>query len=405
MSSILRNTLKAITDIWDSPQSRQCRIINKIKIAIKSNNSIELNELIKANIINLNTRYSQLMNRTILLLACDMCKIECVKVLLDNNDIKLFDLDRVLASAGLSGNVELFNCLLDYIIDHGLQLNDSVVLNCFQTLANTNRLDNIEIATRLLSHVKDVNFTQHRNLPHSSFLYLACGSGNCELVRILLGRGADRSDESHDGKDALYIAAHCAHLGAVRLLFEWEGDDKISTSSISTALSAACTQGHIEVVRFLIENGASLNVTNEYGYTLLAQAVGAPNGKYYALVVLLIEYGADVDARDTRATPLVVAVQYGRSDLVELLLNNGADINLGDTNTGNTPLMTASLHQSTVLVKLLLERGADVTQVNRDGHDALDLLKGEKDCDQVRRIRKLCEVYLEYSQGMKPLLK
>ena len=300
------------------------------------------------------------MNRTILLFACDLGSIECVRVLLDTkNDMKLlFDSDSVLTGAGLSGNIELFTYLLDYIVDHGLQLNDSIILNCFQTLANTNRLDNIEITTRLLSHVKDVNFTQSRNFTHSSFLGLACGVGNCELVRILLERGADRNAEFQDDKGALCVAAHRAHLNVIKLMLEWKSGDKISINSINIALLAACKQGHIEVVRFLIERGANVNATDAHGHTPLTRAVGAPDDKYYDVSELLIVHGSDVNAVDREGdTMLIIASARHRADLGKLLLMHGADPN------AVSPRKYSSLffaRASVPVMEVLVEGGADL---------------------------------------------
>lgn len=56
MSTFLSNTAKSITNFFESSQSRQSRILDKIKIAIKSNNSDYLNILIKENIIDINKK-------------------------------------------------------------------------------------------------------------------------------------------------------------------------------------------------------------------------------------------------------------------------------------------------------------------------------------------------------------
>lgn len=66
---------------------------------------------------------------------------------------------------------------------------------------------------------------------------------------------------------------------------------------------------------------------------------------HYEVVKLLIEHGADVNARkgtyNTVEIPLMYAVQYERFDIAKLLIDNGADVNTKD-NDGKTPLMIAT---------------------------------------------------------------
>jgi len=71
-------------------------------------------------------------------------------------------------------------------------------------------------------------------------------------------------------------------------------------------------------------------------------------------------------------TALTAASISGCIDIVRYLLDNGADINLTNSD-GNTPLMCAAQHVSIDAVKLLCERGADVTVADNDGNTALEL--------------------------------
>ena len=64
------------------------------------------------------------------------------------------------------------------------------------------------------------------------------------------------------------------------------------------------------------------------------------------VVQLLLDHGADADkARTTDgATPLFMASQKGHADVVQLLLEHGADADKAETTTGSTPLFAASGH-------------------------------------------------------------
>jgi ankyrin repeat protein len=77
------------------------------------------------------------------------------------------------------------------------------------------------------------------------------------------------------------------------------------------------------------------------------------------MAALLIERGADVNARDpqTVATPLYHAASWGRLPVVQLLLEKGADVN-AKNKAGTTPLKAALDNGFEEIVALLRTRGA-----------------------------------------------
>jgi hypothetical protein len=86
--------------------------------------------------------------------------------------------------------------------------------------------------------------------------------------------------------------------------------------------------------------------------------IAARNGQA-GLVRLLLERGADVNARDkeTEATALIAAAHQGHAQVVEILLQKGADVNAKDK-TGKTALGQATRYNHEDVAKLLKERGA-----------------------------------------------
>lgn len=94
---------------------------------------------------------------------------------------------------------------------------------------------------------------------------------------------------------------------------------------------------------------------------------------HYAAAQTLIEgeLGGELWAPDSEGrTALHDAAEDGNADLVQLLLENGADFLLADI-YGGTALHMAALHGYDVVVRLLLEKGASVTAVDREGETAL----------------------------------
>ncbi len=101
-----------------------------------------------------------------------------------------------------------------------------------------------------------------------------------------------------------------------------------------------------------------------------------------------IAAGADVNALDTRRSrngrrPLNWAAYYDHAEIIELLLENGANIN-GTNITGFTPIHHAAENNSKRSASVLLEAGADADAPNRRGKTPLDTARGKGYEDIVR---------------------
>ena len=93
----------------------------------------------------------------------------------------------------------------------------------------------------------------------------------------------------------------------------------------------------------------------------------------------LLAHGTDVNYQDERygATALHTASQGGQENIVQLLLERDADVNL-KSKEGNTPLMAAAYNRHEGVVKLLLAAGAEVNAQNRADETALSLAREER---------------------------
>jgi hypothetical protein len=80
----------------------------------------------------------------------------------------------------------------------------------------------------------------------------------------------------------------------------------------------------------------------------------------------LLNNGANINEPDSKQgwTPLYWAIYYNRPDTVQILLDNGAMVNIQDAD-GNSPLMIAITHGSIIISKFLLGKGADVNVRNK----------------------------------------
>ena len=98
----------------------------------------------------------------------------------------------------------------------------------------------------------------------------------------------------HPSGRALLLAADEGHLEVVRLLLEAGADKEAATiDGATTALIVAAGSGHLEVVRLLLEAGADKDAATTDGATALLYATH--NG-HLEVVRLLLEAGADKEA-------------------------------------------------------------------------------------------------------------
>ena len=136
------------------------------------------------------------------------------------------------------------------------------------------------------------------------------------------------------------------------------------------ALIEAAAAGDGDQVEALLEQGASVDATDASGRSAL---VAAANGNQVDVAAALIEAGADVNLQDaTHQSAFLIATSEVGDDprLLELTLDNGADVDAKDSYNG-TGLIRAADRGYTTIVRRLLETEIDVDHVNRLGWTAL----------------------------------
>lgn len=136
-------------------------------------------------------------------------------------------------------------------------------------------------------------------------------------------------------------------------------------------IAEAARAGDIAAVRDLLAAEPVLVHTYSYdGWTPLHLAAHYGHSQ---VAEMLLAHGADVQARATNdlgTTPLLWAIMGQDVAAITLLLDHGADIN-ETTTAGSTPLHKAALVGNVALVRLLLAGGAKVNARNSGGQTPL----------------------------------
>ena len=163
----------------------------------------------------------------------------------------------------------------------------------------------------------------------------------------------------------LHDAAKAGDIAQIEKLLV-EGAD-INESSLATPLYFAINSQHAEAAQLLIERGADVNARSTLGMPLHAAA----NKGMTAIASLLLERGADPNALWQQLTALHIAAASGRIEVVRVLLDHGADINARWQQL--TALHLAAGYGRIEVVRVLLDHGADVNAVAMYDQSALHL--------------------------------
>lgn len=159
-----------------------------------------------------------------------------------------------------------------------------------------------------------------------------------------------------NGENALHSAARGGHVPLARLLLERKGFDVNVEESDNTPLIQAAIGGSKEMVEFLLQKGAR-NLASENLYKHSALHYAAFHG-YDTIVEILLENGYDINAHGDgilSETPLhCAATLSGNESTVGLLLSRGAQPNPQDFN-GRTPLHNAANSANVLGIEVILK--------------------------------------------------
>ncbi|XP_060576349.1 transient receptor potential cation channel subfamily A member 1-like [Ruditapes philippinarum] len=267
-----------------------------------------------------------------------------------------------------------------------------------------------------------LEFKAHPNAagPYDMYpLHLAAKYNSIEAAKYLLDHGANIMCRDCKQKTPLHHAARKGHLGMVEMLLFTEGctidcrdEDRL------TPLHEACQLKQSHVAKYLIDHGADTDARDISDSTPLLFA--AAEGLTDIIHVILDKdifsdkaqkwkgnAGKDammnhVDNEGTSA--LHLAVQNYQMEVIDLLIENGAEINM-QNNTNYTPLHMAVIGGQINIVNQLLDKGADIEA--RDGDHMTPVhrcaMYGKKDVLEVL-LQKGANCNARTSEQMTPLL-
>ena len=181
-------------------------------------------------------------------------------------------------------------------------------------------------------------------------LMLAAQAGNVETVQLLLAYGAEVNSRDTQGRTALMEAAARGHSRAAQVLLDHDADvDGERGSGLVRSFFGALRTGF-----GLLDNQEASDSQNNRTPLMMAASGGHPQ-----TIQVLVHQGADVDIQDSGgSTALMLAAGGGYFRAVEVLLEAQAEIDKKDRQ-GRTALMLAGSNgHSDIVASLLPFRGA-----------------------------------------------
>ncbi|KAI8278989.1 Ankyrin-2 [Colletotrichum sp. SAR 10_98] len=229
---------------------------------------------------------------------------------------------------------------------------------------------NVEILKLLLEHSlpPSINYVP-KDFDH---ILIEAAEKDVELVKLLLDHGADtkRFLAPGDPRTPLQAAVQEGNLGLCKLFLEYEPElvnyQAKEGLVCETPLNIAAREGHLEIVRCLLEAGAKPNFQSFY-YQETPLWSACSRGKF-EIAKLLYERAPETINTPSYdgETPLMGACSSGAIKLVAFLLNNGADLTPRCSNCGSCvwkALTNNSDAPAYKMIELLIKHGLGVDDV------------------------------------------
>jgi uncharacterized protein len=201
----------------------------------------------------------------------------------------------------------------------------------------------------------------------------AVRAGDLEAARRAIRKGADpnASESRHRGGSVLAIAAQNGAGELIRLLLDAGASPNIVSGFEWTPLRAASIYGHAEVVSLLRERGADPNIGDKRG-SILHEILGSTPGTGSAKVAILEALLASGATTLPHEEPLIVgAISHTAVPaILRALLVHGESPN--ESRRDGTPaLVIAARRDDPAAVDTLLQAGVDINAIDAGGRTAL----------------------------------
>ncbi|KAL3270517.1 hypothetical protein HHI36_021056 [Cryptolaemus montrouzieri] len=239
-------------------------------------------------------------------------------------DIRNIDNKTPLHDAAQFGQLECVKLLVQNGADiNAIKRSDWTPLMLACTKSDKNYLDIVEY---LLEKDAYLNF---KNKDGWTPIHLAARNENSSILQLLLKcPKADVTVKTRNGRNALHISALHGNVDNVKLLISKLDPNSIDSSG-NTPFHESVLSGNIQVIDYLVENGAEISVTNKTGANALHLAAG--QNLEHVINLLVNVYNFDINCVDLNGySALHWAARKNCNNAMKTLIKLGIDINILD---------------------------------------------------------------------------
>ena len=230
-----------------------------------------------------------------------------------------------------------------------------------------------EILDLLIKNGADINFKTVKK--ENLLIFASRNNSNEQIIEYFLNKGFDKNYKTLDGETPLLAAAQNPNIKIIQKLVEKGANIKATNNSNLNALMIAsqCNENP-EVISYLIESGIPINSVDENGTTAVLLAAMNPK---INIIDTLVNKGADLKSTNNFGlTSLMFAVSTNPNiNMIKYLLEKGVDVNAKDAND-RTALMHAAFKVTNPdVIYMLITAGADINAEDNSGYNAYRIAK------------------------------
>jgi hypothetical protein len=185
-------------------------------------------------------------------------------------------------------------------------------------------LMNLSKVTRTCIHLQPIMMNVKLGRRGRTQLHFCADKGLTTSVKRLLSIrniNVNVKDDEY-GETPLHCAAYNGHVEIARLLLQNGAEVNAKDNHGHTPLQDAAFQGHVNILHLLVENGADLEAQDNDGERVLH--IAAMHGYLHIIQELISRYHVDINAREKNGrTALSWARMFGRTEIITILQSNG----------------------------------------------------------------------------------